>query len=44
MKTFFYKNYADGKIIFQCDAESILDADAKLLLATNIVAQKDRFS
>ncbi|GEM_PF-4155381 len=34
MKTFVYKNYQkDGRVVFQCHAESILEADKKYTAA-----------
>ena len=41
MKKYTYIDYIqDRKVFFECEADSILEADAKLLEATGVVASK----
>lgn len=42
MKTYKYLDYMDDrKVIFTCEAETILDADKKLFEVTGIKAEKN---
>lgn len=41
MKHFVYTSFKTGKVVFECDALGIIEADKMLLAATGIVADKD---